>query len=290
MKQVCVGLILLLGALAGAAIPAGAEEPAPPDAWAGRVMQRVSKADPELAVAEWREAGLAPDAVLVPTETEYNEPKQIEALTGTVRALGKAGVAEIWLEVGVSGQTLQPEYALEAARFYVKHVTGVKGLVIHWLFPKRLMAEGLTAETYLREFAALGLPLIVMGDPEVERTLEYTTLDYSRLAAIGPVQALAPDIFFSKSLFEEDHHDLRVIARWLEQLTVVGGKLPLMPCLRVGTAIEATPMTVDEFEQILGMVVKHRVRGLIVDGYAERRPEWNGWQKAFVRATGRGRK
>lgn len=276
-------LALLAFALAGAAVRA--EEPARP---VPQVWQLLAKADAATSVQEWKDGGLAPDALVLPTETEYNEPKQIEALEQAAAALKKAGAPPLWLMIGVSGQTLQVEYALEAAKFYVKRIPDAKGLVVHWLFPKRLLPTDRTADSYLREFADLGLPLIVMGDPEPARALEYTTLDYRSLEALAKVQGIAPDIYFSKSVLETEAHDLTIVDRWLEQLAQTSPKLPLYPCLRVGAPIESKPMTLEEFEAILGMVVKRAAKGIIVEGSAAKGEAWKEWSAVFRRVVRKG--
>lgn len=271
------------------ALPAGAQNPEPTPAAPApiRVFQRLRKADPSTVVPEWRDARLGADALLLPTETEYNDPRQIDTLVAAARALIDAGAPELWLEIGVSGQTLRVENALTATRFYLKQLPRVRGLVVHWLFPKRLL-DGSSVDARLREFASLGLPLIVMGDPESARTLTYTALDYSTLQQITKVEGIAPDVYFAFSRFaldegeSVDRLDITVVERWLDRLAKEGG-LPLYPALRLSTPIDAKPLTLEEFESILKMVEKRRPAGVILEPLEGDPAQWARWREAFRR-------
>ncbi len=158
-RTVAVALLLWAGLA-----PALAEDP--PAATRPRLLQRVSKPDAKAAAAEVTAAGLEPDAVVLPTDTEYNDPRRADAVAAAAEALFAAGVPEIWLEIGVAGQTLDPENALTAARVYLKRVPRAKGLVVHWLFPRRFLSPPQSAEPWLRKFAEIGLPLIGLGGPQ----------------------------------------------------------------------------------------------------------------------------
>ncbi|MBI4578588.1 MAG: hypothetical protein HY718_02740 [Planctomycetes bacterium] len=275
---------LVAVALAGAFLsPAPGEEPTKPRL---RVYQRVGKPDAEAAVDEVRQAGLSPDAVVLPTETEFNDPRQVETVAAAAEALLRAGTRELWLEIGLSGQTLDPEHALVAAQAYVKAIPRAKGLVIHWLFPKRFLPPPKLADPYLRRFAAIGLPLIVMGDPEPRRTLEYTGLEWEKVEAIAQVVAAAPDLYFAHSMFEFDEHDVTIVGRWLDTLARTS-RLPLYPCIRVRTAIDAKGVTLADFEAMLEMVAKRDVPAIILEGGPKQQPDWARWRESMRRILGR---
>jgi len=77
-----------------------------------------------------------------------------------------------------------------------------------------------------------------------------------------------------------------VVGRWLDTLAATA-RVPLFPCLRIGTPIEAEPLDLARFEKILEQIAPRNVKGVILEGSESHAKDWPRWREALKRILGR---